>query len=422
MIRTRATSFILAIITAIAISTDEAAAKRILFLGDSQSMGAFGKTLDHDLRSAGHEVYTYVTGGATPYYWLSIYAPMKCTIGHWEKTPTGERRTSNIMVPKVEQLLDRYRPDAVVVQTGVNLYSTLRSKRRTKAENTAEVTRLIENMCKTIKNRGATSYWIAPPQSHPDRYPIALQRQFASILKSVVERYGFVYESARVTRYIDPYPQNDGIHYGATEATSWAKNVSSHLVPWAQDRRPEKKGKGFNLFSIFANNDKTEAPPKPTPPVPRAVPVAKPLASNQTAVEKRRPSNQSNTPVPDPDVFVVKKARDAGDADDEVTVEIVLREKTIIPKDVKVDYKNALAIYEWDVVRVDGGGHYPFKKIRIAHTVYFNGRPTSAINFPVGKRWSLDLVLLSKYPGVEQWQTFDTLDVDLDLSTYTAKL
>ena len=34
-------------------------AKRILYLGDSMSMGAFGRTFDNRLREAGFSVYTY---------------------------------------------------------------------------------------------------------------------------------------------------------------------------------------------------------------------------------------------------------------------------------------------------------------------------------------------------------------------------
>ncbi len=52
----------------------------ILYLGDSMSMGAFGKVFDMKLREAGFEVYTYVAGGATPYYWLSRYEPIASNI------------------------------------------------------------------------------------------------------------------------------------------------------------------------------------------------------------------------------------------------------------------------------------------------------------------------------------------------------
>ena len=51
---------------------------RVLYLGDSLSMGAFGKTLDSGLRNQGMEVYTVVAGGASPYYWLKAYQPLPC--------------------------------------------------------------------------------------------------------------------------------------------------------------------------------------------------------------------------------------------------------------------------------------------------------------------------------------------------------
>jgi hypothetical protein len=46
---------------------------RILYLGDSSSIGAFGKTLGHSMRSLSFQVHTVVAGGASSYYWLKIY-------------------------------------------------------------------------------------------------------------------------------------------------------------------------------------------------------------------------------------------------------------------------------------------------------------------------------------------------------------
>ena len=119
----------------------------VLFLGDSMSMGAFGSTLDSKLRDAGFEVHTYVAGGATPYYWLSQYQSISSDIGFWEKTPKLERRLKKIEeVPKVEDLLNHCDPDIVVVQTGTNLYSSLRSKRREESDNI----KLVQNLCRDM--------------------------------------------------------------------------------------------------------------------------------------------------------------------------------------------------------------------------------------------------------------------------------
>ena len=120
------------VLIAFAFSVGSLCAEKILYLGDSLSMGSFGRTMDSEMRAAGHEVYTYVTGGATPYYWLGIYDVQKTTIGQWEKTPEKETRKKTATVPKIEDLLRKHVPDIVVVQTGVNLYAQLRSKQRSK--------------------------------------------------------------------------------------------------------------------------------------------------------------------------------------------------------------------------------------------------------------------------------------------------
>ncbi|MEM1297300.1 MAG: hypothetical protein AAGH89_18190, partial [Verrucomicrobiota bacterium] len=210
-------------------SLAQAAQSKVLYLGDSLSMGAFGRTLDANMRSEKLEVYTYVAGGASPYYWLSRYEPISCSIGYWEKTPTLEKRVGYIReVPKVESLLDSYKPDVVVVQTGVNLYATLRSKRREKADNIKVVETLIMDMCRAVHSKGAHSYWITPPESHPKRFPSDLQQELTKIMKRVVGGLGGkVFESAEVTHWTAEYPSgSDGIHYGPDQSIDWASKVT----------------------------------------------------------------------------------------------------------------------------------------------------------------------------------------------------
>ncbi|HQZ27378.1 MAG TPA: hypothetical protein PK648_04455, partial [Verrucomicrobiales bacterium] len=192
------------------------------------SIGSFGTTFDSSLRSSGFDVHTVVAGGASPYYWLKSYQALPCTIGFWEKSSSSERRIGYIRaVPKLEDLIAESKPDVVVVQTGVNLYATLRSKRRTSRENVEEVRSLIDQMCQSINDGGAASYWVLPPNSHEERYSIELQKLLADLMKSSVEKYkGVVFESQKCTKFTDPYPATDGIHYGSEEAAGWAIKVS----------------------------------------------------------------------------------------------------------------------------------------------------------------------------------------------------
>ncbi|MEM0896046.1 MAG: hypothetical protein AAGJ79_04105 [Verrucomicrobiota bacterium] len=227
---------------------------KVLYLGDSMSMGAFGETFDREMRDAGCDVFTHVAGGATPYYWLSRYSPIASSIGYWEKTPSTESRQKYIRaVPKVEKLVEQYRPDVVVVQTGTNLYATLRSKRRTKEANILEVETLLQNMAKAATMYGADIYWVTPPQSHPRRYPYELQEEMATIMKRAVSRYGRVFDSRRVTEFTDPYPKTDGIHYGPTEAREWARVVGADFQRYLEDRDHLRPSRQRPL--LLASND-----------------------------------------------------------------------------------------------------------------------------------------------------------------------
>lgn len=351
---------------------------RVLYLGDSLSIGAFGQTFDSALRSSGFQVHTVVAGGATPYYWLKNYQTLPCTIGFWEKSEVSERRVGYVRaVPKLEDLMADAKPNVVVVQTGINLYATLRSKRRPKEENVAEVRSLIDQMCYAIADAGAISYWVLPPHSHEERYTKELQDELASIMREVVAKYeGTVFESQKVTKFVDPYPATDGIHYGPAEARGWAEKVSSH----------------FNAFMKVA-------PPAATKAIVRAVPLQSP--------PKER--------------FSDRGAGETQDLPDEVALRIKLETKSGIGNASELAYTNALGLYEYQVVK-DLRGNYPFDKIRIAQGIIFNRKLTGAANAEVGSETELVLVPFTKYKNLSSWQMFDDLRPNFEIPIYTPKL
>lgn len=371
----------------ISVACDEAVAvaekkPRILFLGDSMSIGAFGQTLDTSLRAAGFDVHTVVAGGASPYYWLKNYQALPCTIGFWEKSPSTERRVGYVRaVPKLEDLMEVAKPEVVVVQTGINLYATLRSKRRSKEENVMEVRSLIEQMCASIATGGAISYWVLPPHSHEERYSRELQDELGSLMRSTVEKYdGVVFDSQKVTRFVDPYPATDGIHYGPEEARGWAAKVSEH----------------FNDFM------KVAPPDKPTTFV-RAVPLQ---------------SGGSRKPV---NPLVVSTGEPAADLPEEVELRIRLLEKSVIDNIAELDYANALGVYEYQVVR-DVRGNYPYDRIRIAQGIIFGRKLTGAAKAEIGSERDLVLVPLSTYRNLSTWQIIDELRPNFEMPLYTPKL
>lgn len=206
--------------------------KRVLFLGDSLAVGAFGRTFDQKLRSAGFEVYTSVAGGGTPYFWLKAYPPVSIDITYWERTPSSQRRLPGISaVPKVETLMAKWNPDIVVVQTGTNLYAPLRSKKRSKEANIREIESVVDKMCRVATANGKRHlFWITPPDSHVKRYPQALQDEMLSITQRVAGRYGSVFNSYQVTSYTEPYPQSDGIHLAAPVSRRWGEKAANAFI------------------------------------------------------------------------------------------------------------------------------------------------------------------------------------------------
>lgn len=356
----------------------------ILYLGDSLSIGAFGQTFDHSLRSSGFQVHTVVAGGASPYYWLKSYQSLPCTIGFWEKSPSSERRLGYVRaVPKLEDLISEHKPNVVVVQTGINLYATLRSKRRSKQENVTEVTSLIEQMCYSIAKAGATSYWVLPPHSHEKRYSKELQMELTSIMQGVVKKYeGEVFESQKVTRFEDPYPATDGIHYGPTEARGWAEKVSKHFNEY------------MKVVPAVTERTIVRAMPIQTPKTKTA--AGGTLAASSSAIATSAQSSE---------------------------LELVLKlvQKSELKNLSDLDYSNALGVYEYEVLE-DKRGNYPYDRIRIAHGIVFGKKYTSAATRAIGTEMALTVVPLSKYKTLSTWQMVDDLRQNTELSIYTPRL
>ncbi len=372
----------------------EKRSQRVIYLGDSQSMGAFGTTFDRSMRNRGLEVFTVVAGGSSPYYWLKTYRSIPSSIGYWEKTPDGERRLGYIRaVPKLEALMLRHQPDVVVVQTGINLYATLRSRRHSKDENRQEIKSLIDKMCLAISKAGARSYWILPPHSHEKKYPASLQDELRNIIReSVIRHQGSVFESQKFTHFTDPYPATDGIHFGREDSILWAEKVGAQFANYMKVSRSVGKPKIAKGLPLQTATTSHSTPASPL----RAAPV--PMGG-----EKR------GDPV-------------AGQVNNE-SVDLVLRlvEKSEIKHPNQVEYANALGLFEYEVIE-DRKGNYKFDRIRVAHGIMFQRKVTGSARRKIGDTIDLVLVPLAKYPNLLRWPMADQLRTNLALPTYTPKL
>ena len=384
---------------------------KVLYLGDSLSMGAFGRTFDETMRDKKLKVFTHVAGGASPYYWLRRYEPISCSIGYWEKTPEKERRVGYIRaVPKVEDLLEKYDPNIVVVQTGVNLYATLRSRRRSKEDNVKLVEVLISDMCAAVKTKGATSYWITPPDSHKKRFPEDLQVELTGLMKRVVSDHGGkVFESRKVTEWSMPYPsKSDGIHYGPVESRAWASKVAVDFAAYI-DKLDSKL--------ILAKGEEGEIKAKPL------VADADGPIQTQSTDEPASSDQQKETKGAENRTIgsITSGASEmSAKAGNEIQLKLKLSNKSQVEHLNEVTYNSAFGIFEYDVEEVYKG-EYPFDKVRIAHMIVLNKRYTGPNRFKIGSNYYLTLVKISKYPSLERVQMIDKLPINLDMPIYVCK-
>ena len=225
-----------------------------------------------------------------------------------------------------------YKPDAVVVQTGTNLYAMLRSKETTPAEAQTKVLSLMQKMALLSPAKDGALYWITPPRAHPDKYPTALQDLMLDLTKRAVAPFGRVFDSYAVTTWKSPYPAEgeDGIHYGPKDAAAWGEIVARDALTYLKAAQP--------------------------PRAPKAMPPA--IAPKARIVPDEADAEQDSTAL---------------------TVEIRLVRKSGFDTPSQITYINALAIYEWEILRIIEG-HYSSKRVLVAHQfARIGSSPASAI-------------------------------------------
>jgi hypothetical protein len=199
--------------------------------------------------------------------------------------------------------------------------------------------------------------------------------QFLRILNDIVPRYGAVFDSQAVTTFTDPYPKTDGIHYGPEEARAWANLVRANLKAFLQ------KGTGQGR---------------------KALPPTE-IAYAETVFEIRKALPAKPPPGSEP-----------------VQARLRLVEKSQMPKFGEVTYRDAIGIYEYEVVGLREGD-YPHRRLRLAHYVLANRKPTKATALKIGSQIEGRFVPIDQRPKIARTQTIDTLPLNLDLPVFVAE-
>lgn len=208
-----------------------AANPRILMIGDSLSVGAFGEVVQQHLavRFRPQNVAAFASCGSSPEHWLRDEPGFFTKCGYRESTPerapiyrdfVNGRAPRPTLTPKIESLVRRHRPTIVVVQLGTNWMD----RNLTDAQIYSFIHRFI------AAARGPTVrqiIWIAPPDSSAFR---RTQGRIHRLIQAAAVRNRFeVIDSREVTKYIPGKTGGDGVHYNSESSRLWALQITRRL-------------------------------------------------------------------------------------------------------------------------------------------------------------------------------------------------
>jgi hypothetical protein len=202
---------------------------RVLMIGDSLSVGGFGDAVrEHLEQQFGRQnVAFFASCGSSPESWLQDQKVFYTKCGYREKTPTTDvyadyrkgKRPPAMATPKIETLLERYKPTIVIVQLGTNWMDQTLSD--------DYIRHVLAQFVAAVHADGTRRLiWIGPPDSSKFS---KVQNRIYRLIQQSVPRGDPVIDSRRFTRYVLGKTGGDGIHYNSESGEAWAKPVNATL-------------------------------------------------------------------------------------------------------------------------------------------------------------------------------------------------
>ncbi len=200
------------------------ASDRVLHIGDSHSCGVYGKTIDGLMRETGAKVNTVAVAGSSPTWWMNGTTGKS---GYYSKDENGNVTEpywqTPMQTPKLQSLIDEYKPSVLVVSLGANMVGYSESSIRSQ----------IQSICDKAQAANCKLVWVGPPDSRSQDN--AQVNTLYTVLKSEIAKYdGTLVDSRQYTEY--PASGGDGLHYSGTEGTAKAKTWANSVMTAIQKK------------------------------------------------------------------------------------------------------------------------------------------------------------------------------------------
>lgn len=204
---------------------------RVLFIGDSLSVGPFGEVVQQQLAQqyGPSNVAAYASCGSSPEHWLQSEPSFFTKCGYRESTPDRPPVYSDFVngkppkptrTPKLESLVRRHRATIVIVQLGTNWMD----RNLTDLQISSFLDRFV---AAARKGPVRQIIWIAPPDS--SALARAQGRIHRLIQQGASRRRFDVIDSREFTKYIPGRTGGDGIHYNSESSRAWAQRIRGRL-------------------------------------------------------------------------------------------------------------------------------------------------------------------------------------------------
>jgi hypothetical protein len=208
----------------------------VLMVGDSLTVGDFGEAGVSFAALREHNVALYASCGSSPEHWIRSGPEFVTKCGYREQTPQATilydfqngRRPQHALTPKLENLVEKYRPKTVVVQLGTNWMDGFVANSR---GDQSHYGKIMDHFIAAIRSEPYTVnkiIWITPPDS--SRYSRETQRDIKDLITDAARRNSFeIIDSSRLTHYVPGISGGDGVHYNSAGAKAWATQVTKEL-------------------------------------------------------------------------------------------------------------------------------------------------------------------------------------------------
>ena len=209
----------------------------VMLIGDSLSVGPFGRALESALqaRFGRGRVCVFASCGSSPEDWLPGRPVFVTKCGYRQTTPSGSisreyqngKRPPPVRTPKLPKIFDAWRPQLVIVQLGTNWMDQLAAADRLDGR---AYRRHVRDFVREIRrDADPVIVWVMPPDS--SKYPLRVHEAVERWIReeSIPSRFRTIDSRLFTAPYRDGKTGGDGVHYGDAAGRRWARRVMGQI-------------------------------------------------------------------------------------------------------------------------------------------------------------------------------------------------